>query len=165
MNKIKLSEIPLYELLDEIQRRGLLTNSKRNLEILNSDLTSLRVILSYGLPQNLLKCRDCGDLKSSNNFNFYQGRVDNKGFLMRSNALCSVCSLKSNNERKIVLSTVKIPKPNPGDVCENCNRQWFGNWHRHHVGDKFLSYICGHCNMSFSDQRNKLTHKKMSNGI
>ena len=46
------------------------------------------------------------------------------------------------------------PKPKKGDECPHCERPWSGNWHRHHEGDKFIEWLCGHCNMSFSDQRN-----------
>jgi len=158
---LELSEIPLTDLLMEIKSRGLITNSKKNEEIINSKSTSIKIILSFGLPSENLECRECGECKSPTNFTFYQGRVDNKGFLMRSNALCYNCMKKTNEQRKLVLDRAIIPqKPKPGDVCTNCNREWSGNWHRHHVGNEFISYICGHCNMSFSDQRNKVVLKK-----
>ena len=77
--------------------------------------------------------------------------------LMRSNALCNECSIKSNKQRKKVLDRANVPsKPKKGEECSNCNRPWSGNWHRHHKGDDFISWLCGHCNMSFSDQRNKI---------
>ena len=158
---LELSEIPLTDLLMEIKSRGLMTNSKKNEEIINSKSASIKIILSFGLPSEKLECRECGESKSPDNFTFYQGRVDNRGFLMRSNALCHYCMKKTNEQRKLVLDRANIPqKPKPGDVCINCNREWTGNWHRHHVGNEFISYICGHCNMSFSDQRNKVVLKK-----
>jgi hypothetical protein len=152
-----LSKISDVDLINELKKRGLLTNSKSNNTLLSKSEHGLKVILTYGEPIQKLKCRECGCMKDSDNFSFYQSRVDGNGYLMRANALCCECSKKTNKQRKEVLDNAHIPdKPNKGDVCLNCKREWNGNWHRHHVGQEFVAYICGHCNMSFSDQRNKI---------
>ena len=104
-----------------------------------------------------MECRECRNSLNPENFTYYLSRVDQKGYLMRSNALCDECSTKSNKQRKKVLDGANVPsKPKKGDKCPYCNRLWLGNWHRHHKGDDFISWLCGHCNMSFSDQRNKI---------
>ena len=152
-----LSKISTEELLKEISKRGITTNSKSN-EIIMTEkcFDSVNIILTYGKPSGMMKCRECKEMKDTDCFSFYQSRVDSNGFLMRSNALCCDCSDVNNKQRKKVVDNAIIPsKPKIGDVCSNCEREWLGNWHRHHVGDKFVAYICGHCNMSFSDQRNK----------
>ena len=148
------------ELILELINRGLITNSPTNkliggeisLDKLSSD--DIRVILTKGKPTHTQQCRDCGQEYTSDHFTYYQARVDERGFLLRSNALCTSCSKKSNKSRKEVLDAADIPdKPKKGDTCPNCNRSWNGNWHRHHEGDKFIEWLCGHCNMTFSDQR------------
>jgi|LauGreDrversion4_2_1035121.scaffolds.fasta_scaffold20996_1 hypothetical protein len=152
-----ISNYSTEELLLELKNRNLLTNSKSNDLVLNNCTDNVKVILSYGEPNEQLKCRECRESKDSKHFAFYQARVDAKGYLMRSNALCDVCSKISNEQRKKVLDSADIPdKPKSGETCPNCLREWSGNWHRHHVGDDFIAYICGHCNMSFSDQRTGL---------
>lgn len=151
-----LSNLTNQELLEELKRRNLLTNSPVNEIVIDSDVNNYKVILTLGEPNYDMVCRECRISKSSDNFKFYQARVSSDGFLMRSNALCDDCSKKSNSERKKVLDSADIPnKPKPGDICPSCDRPWEGNWHRHHVEDKFISFLCGHCNMSLSDQRNK----------
>jgi RNase P subunit RPR2 len=155
-----MENISNEELLKEIQRRGLFTNGKSNFLIMSgqSNFDNVKVILSKGIPECDMECRECRKLLPPESFNYYQSRVDQNGYLMRSNALCNDCGIKSNKERNKVLTSesYKIPeKPKKGSTCPNCNRQWSGNWHRHHVGDKFLNWLCGHCNMSFSDQRIK----------
>lgn len=151
-----LSNISDKDLINELNNRGLLTNSKSNIKILSDISEQIKVVLTYGEPKEKMKCRECKELKNAKHFSFYQGRIDANGYLMRSNALCHECAKKSNKQRKEVLDKADIPiKPKSGDICINCEREWNGNWHRHHVGDDFIAYICGHCNMSFSDQRNK----------
>jgi hypothetical protein len=151
-----LSKISNGELINELNSRGLLTNSKSNNILLEGPNDNVKVILTYGEPSSKMKCRECKEMKNSDCFSFYQARVAADGFLMRSNALCRDCAKTSNKQRKEVLDNANIPtKPKSGDICPNCEREWSGNWHRHHVGDEFISYLCGHCNMSFSDQRNK----------
>jgi hypothetical protein len=151
------------ELIREIASRGILTNSRgNNLIISGLSLSDVSVILTKGLPQKKMKCRECGEMKDPLKYAFYKSRVDADGYLMRSNALCDECAVKSNKQRKEVLDNAVIPeKPNKGDICKNCERSWDGNWHRHHIGEKFVSYICGHCNMSFSDQRNKKNNNNL----
>ena len=153
-----INNITTEELILELNRRNLLTNSKGN-ELIVSNLSSeddVQVILTYGLPKGCNECRECGEYLESQNFSYYMNRVDQHGYLMRSNALCNDCGKKSNNERKKVFESAIIPKkPKKGSECPHCNRKWSGNWHRHHKGDQFINWLCGHCNMSFSDQRNK----------
>lgn len=152
-----ISKFTNEELVLELKKRNLMTNSKTNEIILSGNSQDIKIILTYGTPNIDLQCRECRETKSSENFSFYQARVDSKGYLMRSNALCNDCKNKTNEDRRKVFQNSVIPeKPNKGDSCPNCNREWEGNWHRHHVDDKFIAYICGHCNMSFSDQRNKV---------
>jgi hypothetical protein len=159
MCKINLTETTTYELIKELSDRGLMTNSKSNeliLNNLNKD-QSIKLILTKGYPIKNMECRECLNSLNSNLFSYYLSRVDQNGYLMRSNALCNNCSIKSNKQRKKVLDSTDIPdKPKKGSKCVNCNRFWSGNWHRHHEGNDFISWLCGHCNMSFSDQRNKI---------
>ena len=151
-----ISKISNEELFTELNNRGLLTNSKSNSKLSNTLKPNLKVILTYGEPSGKSRCRECREMKDDGCFSYYQSRVSSNGFLMRVNALCCDCAKDSNKQRKEVLEKANIPsKPKSGDVCTNCDREWEGNWHRHHVGDTFIAYICGHCNMSFSDQRNK----------
>lgn len=153
------------DLIKELHERGFMTNSFSNDLILSGNFETFKVILTHGEPKTEMKCRQCRLKKPSDQFRFYQARVDSNGYLMRSNALCNECSKKSNSERKKVLDSAIIPKkPKSGDICVNCNREWTGNWHRHHEEDRFVAYICGHCNMSFSDQRNKHNLIKLPDG-
>ena len=159
MCKSILSDISTSEIIKELNKRGLMTNAKSNDTILNNlDVNqNLKLILTRGIPVENMECRECRNSLNPNYFTYYLSRVDQKGYLMRSNALCNECSLKSNKQRKKVLDRANIPsKPKKGEECSNCNRPWSGNWHRHHEGDDFISWLCGHCNMSFSDQRNKI---------
>lgn len=163
---MNLSNLSNKELILELKKRNLLTKSKSNDLLLTGEYSQdIKIILTYGEPKNQMKCRECNEIKDSSYFSFYQARVDNKGYLMRSNALCTTCSDNSNKERKKVLNAAIIPtKPKSGDTCPNCLREWEGNWHRHHVGNDFISYLCGHCNMSFSDQRTQINLIKEHNG-
>jgi len=157
MCKPKFPQISDIDLIKEIHSRGLLTGAKSNQEIISNinKIGGLQVILTRGLPESELECRECRETLSSDLFSYYLSRVDQKGYLMRSNALCNNCSNESNKQRKKVFESSVIPdKPKKGDKCPHCDRTWFGNWHRHHEGDKFIEWLCGHCNMSFSDQRN-----------
>lgn len=153
----KLTKISTNELILELAKRGLFTSSKTNENILKNlyEESTTKLIITKGLPKENLECRECRQTLESDEFTYYLCRVDKNGYLMRSNAMCHNCIEKSNKTRKKVLKNVSDPKPKKGDTCKNCNRLWFGNWHRHHVGDSFIGWLCGHCNMSFSDQRNK----------
>lgn len=159
MCKINLSSVSTSDIIKELYNRGLMTNAKSNEIILNNlnENESIKLILTKGYPIKLMECRECRESLNSNLFSYYLSRVDQNGYLMRSNALCNHCAIKSNKERKKVLDSADIPnKPKKGDECPNCKRSWSGNWHRHHEEDNFISWLCGHCNMSFSDQRNKI---------
>jgi hypothetical protein len=154
-----LSNISTSEIIKELNKRGLMTNAKSNDTILNNlDVNqNLKLILTRGIPVENMELRECRNSLNPKYFTYYLSRVDQKGYLMRSNALCNECSIKSNKQRKKVLDRANVPsKPKKGEECSNCNRPWSGNWHRHHKGDDFISWLCGHCNMSFSDQRNKI---------
>ena len=155
---MNLNNFTTNEIIKELNKRGLMTNAKSNDTILKTlDLNeNVNIILTKGLPIENMECRECRNSLEPNYFSYYLSRVDQKGYLMRSNALCNVCATKSNSQRKKVLDVADIPsKPKKGSECPNCNRSWSGNWHRHHEGESFVTWLCGHCNMSLSDQRNK----------
>ena len=146
-----------------IEELGLFTNSKTHQKVIDRfekgdpDLEIIKYILTSGEPPGEHQCRECGVMLDSEYFGYYQTRVDGNGHLMRSNALCKICSSDTGNVRHKVLKSegAKIPpKPKNGSVCPKCNRQWYGSWHRHHVGDKFVNWWCSNCNMSHQDQRN-----------
>ncbi len=148
------------DLIFELYRRDMFTKSKTNEKIIKDlvDNTNVKLILTYGYPSGMKKCRECGELLTSENFKYYLGRVDKNGYLMRSNALCNSCSKISNKQRQDVFEKdkKKIPdKPKNNDICPSCDREWDGNWHKHHIDNDFICWICGDCNMSFRDQRNK----------
>lgn len=152
------------ELLLELFSRNIFTNSKSNKSIVeNLCETNLpKLIATMGIPEEPNQCRECGEILHSDQFQYYQSRVDKNGYLIRSNALCLRCSYISNKDRNKVLDNALVgEKPKKGDICPHCERAWEGNWHRHHKDDQFIGWLCGHCNMSFSDQRNK----KLTNNI
>lgn len=159
MCTINLKTASIREIVEELNSRGLITNSKSNSIIINGldGNSDLMFILTKGIPKEPMECRECKEVKDASVFSYYQSRVDQNGFLWRSNALCSECSTNSNKERKVVLDRANIPEmPKRGSECPNCKRKWRGNWHRHHVGEDFVDWWCGHCNTHLSDQRNKL---------
>jgi hypothetical protein len=148
MCKNNLSDVPLDDLLMELSKRDLFTNTKSNSTIMSSDLENVKLILTMGMPEDLLECRECLQFLPSTQFSFYQGRTDKNGYLMRSNAICVSCSKKINESRnKVFKNSRKIIKPKKGDICPKCERSWNGNWHKHHIDDTVIGYICGHCNM------------------
>jgi len=168
-----INKISTKELIQELDRRkekdgtGIL-NSEANKKILdklgvNPNL-SIGVVMTLGYPEEITekthKCSRCMNIKSYNHFSYYMSRVDANGYLMRSNAICDTCGKESNKKRTKILKDANqngdIPKkPKKGSVCPGCNREWYGNWHRHHDDDSetFVSWLCGHCNMSLSEQR------------
>jgi hypothetical protein len=153
-----VQHISTEDLIIELSKRNLITNSKSNESILKNleNISDVKFVLTYGLPKECMECRECRECLQPQNFSYYMSRVDQNGYLMRSNALCNECGKKSNKQRLKVFKNSTIPKkPNKGSICLHCNRKWNGNWHRHHEGDNFINWLCGHCNMSFSDQRNK----------
>jgi hypothetical protein len=153
------------DLLMEIISRGLISNDLTMNRINQDNIKNFKFIYTHGIPDCDMICRECGELKHSSEFTFYNGRVDRHGYLMRSNAICDSCKTNLDSKRSFVLDAVKsITKPKKGDICDCCGREWHYNWHRHHEGDTFIGYICGHCNMSLNDQRNKtfpLTENKI----
>lgn len=164
MCRNNLKNIPSSELIIELYTRGLFTNAKSTKSIVDnlSETNLPKIILSKGIPEEPNECRECGELKPANQFQYYQSRVDKDGYLIRSNALCITCAYISNKDRNEVLNNALVgAKPKKGDICSHCNRTWSGNWHRHHKDTLFIGWLCGHCNMSFSDQRNK----KLTNNI
>lgn len=138
--------------------RGVFTSSPTNQKVLQRKGADVQLIATFGphSPHGTQQCRECRQHRPDDHFSYYQARVNNKGFLSRLNALCKNCAKESNKQRKEVLDNAVIPpRPAAGTKCSHCQRPWSGNWHRHHVGDEFVGWLCGHCNMSFSDQRNK----------
>jgi hypothetical protein len=153
-----IKNISTDELIIELSKRNLITNSKSNEFILKNigKTNNIQFILTYGLPKECMECRECRECLLPENFSYYMSRVDQNGYLMRSNALCNNCGKKTNKQRQKVFQNSVIPKkPIKGTECPHCNRKWSGNWHRHHEGDNFINWLCGHCNMSLNDQRNK----------
>ena len=81
-----IKDITTEELVLELSRRNLLTNSKGN-ELIVGNLTNendIKVILTYGLPKDCNECRECGECLESQHFSYYMNRVDQNGYLMRS---------------------------------------------------------------------------------
>lgn len=171
---MNIKNYSIYELLVELNNRcsppetGLL-NSQSNKKIMEhlayNPNTPIGIVLTYGKPKDITeknhKCSRCGKLRPSEYFSYYQSRIDNEGYLLRTNAICSICAEKINKERHEILDNILInenilEKPKKGDVCPQCDREWYGNWHRHHdpVTLDFVGWICGHCNMKLDDQRN-----------
>lgn len=159
-----ISRKEILKIINVLKKHNLLTNSNTHERVIerfekhNSEV--LKFIVTNGIPEGINQCRECKENLSTDQFSYYQLRVDSKGFLMRSNALCSQCSKESDKERKKVLDEFKdqIPsKPKKGTRCPNCQRAWSGTWHRHHdkKTKKFVKWLCGNCNMALQDQRNK----------
>ena len=155
---------------DEIIRRvedlsELLTSAKGNSAALerfkSGDSATLVIILSNGIPPGIAQCSECKENLPTDQFSYYQGRVGQEGYLNRSNALCHACQKSTQANRKRAFQKADIPpKPRPGSICPECNRAWYGAWHRNHShekGDrgKFLGWVCNICNMRFHDRRNR----------
>jgi hypothetical protein len=153
-----LDSVSTTDLIEELKKRNLLTKSRTN-ETISKDIDNLEnfgVILTKGIPVEDMECRECLQILNPSFFTYYWGRIDQNGYLMRRNALCRDCAIESNKQRSDVLNNAVIPKkPKKGDECIGCRRSWSGKWHRHHEKDKFISWLCGHCNMTRSDQRIK----------
>ena len=127
------------------------------------------IIIHKGPPPGLHKCSRCREHKDNTHFTYYQQRVDKKGYLMRSNALCTICKYETNLKRNTTLKKAKAegkipPKPQGGDLCPNCNRHWGTkeeprNWHRDHdaIRNVFRMWLCGDCNMAKHDHRHGIS--------
>lgn len=171
---MKLEEATIFDLIKELSKRKIspgsgLLQSEANKEVISKlekeNNLPVGLILTLGYPIEIQskthKCSRCHKLKDHTQFRYYHSRVDSDGYLMRANALCVDCAKSSNAKRKQMLDEADkiglIPeKPNKGDVCSRCKREWFGNWHRDHddIDGTFRGWICGNCNMSLGDQRN-----------
>ena len=84
--------------------------------------------LHNGKPPGLHECSKCLKMLDNSHFKYYKHRVNKKGYLLRSNALCSECVKITNKERKTTLDKATKnneipPKPLPGDICPNCKRK------------------------------------------
>lgn len=160
-----MTKSKILEILEFLQREGLLTNSRTNQLVYdryknggNTDEV-ISFILTSGEVRGEMECSRCRKMLPAGQFRFYQTRVSSTGYLMRSNALCRDCTEASDKKRREVLSQEKDripPRPQKGAVCPNCNRAWPGNWHRHHSEktNRFIGWLCGNCNMAMQDQRN-----------
>ena len=127
------------------------------------------VIFHLGKPCGLHECSHCRVLKDSNNFSYYDQRVDKNGYLQRSNALCRDCRKATDSERKTTLDKATKngeigEKPLPGALCPGCDRNWGTekeprNWHRDHDAKKniFRGWLCGDCNMAKHDHRHGIS--------
>jgi hypothetical protein len=144
------------ELIDELYERGIFTNATYHKDILPRKGHTLKLIATLGEPPDTFECRECRCQLCSTQFRYYQSRVTSTGHLQRANALCKECARASNKQRQKVLKNATIPpRPESGAPCSHCNRSWSGKWHRHHMGEDFKGWLCGQCNMSLHDQRNK----------
>ena len=161
---MEIRSVTNEQLILELSRRGLLTNSSNHdkivEELLAGSSNGIKCVLTYGIPKGTNKCSRCRQEFPCEEFSYYQSRVSKDGHLMRSNAVCTSCGKETTDELKEAKRLHeekhgKILKPKAGDECLHCKRTWDGNWHLHHQGDKIIGYICGHCNMSFSDHRNR----------
>jgi hypothetical protein len=151
-----------HQLKEEIaQLKQLLEKNGSKVSVMDA----VGCVLHKGRPPGLHECSTCREKKDSSHFNYYNQRIDQHGYLMRSNALCKTCGDESSKERKKTLEKAnkegKIPpKPEPGDICPNCNRNWGSietprNWHRDHdaIKNEFRRWLCGDCNMAQHDHR------------
>ena len=160
-----LKDISSQELIKELAERNLLTSAANNKKILfdisqNPEM-EVGIILSRGIDPRPKECSRCRKTFPGAEFPYYAGRVSKDGYRQRTNAVCKRCTKKSKKELDNAVKKIKIPpKPEPGTDCDDCERPWTGNWHRHHQGDKFLGWICGQCNMSKSDHRNEHVKKR-----
>ena len=170
MSNQELSNFSNEQILKELFDRGLIVSTKTQ-KLIQQDLEkdkleeTWKLIATRGKPTVDKECSRCGEIKPASDFSYYMQRVMKNGFSQNSNAVCSSCVSFSNKELKQAIKNAggTGKKPAPGSVCSHCEREWFGNWHRHHQGDKFLGWLCGHCNMSFSDHRNEKVMKKRLN--
>mgnify|MGYP000480266985 CR=1 FL=1 len=99
--------VNLDEIIKELSNRDLLTNTKSNGVIIAENLENVKMILTMGIPEDHLECRECLEFLPATQFSFYQGRVDKNGYLMRSNAICITCTKKINNGRSEVFKNSK----------------------------------------------------------
>lgn len=149
-----------YQLLEEMKKRNLLTNAGYHNDLLEelkqNKFDKPKIILSYGIPENDQECSRCRRVLDYDYFQYYQTRVTKKGHLQRANAVCKDCIKITNNELKSLREINEVPeKPEHGDICVSCEREWFGEWHLDHVGDSLNGWICSQCNMSKPDHRHK----------
>ena len=151
----------IIQYLEDLEYGGLFTNTRSNriaLERFKSGKSdTIKVIVTNGVPAGTSECSQCRKQLDDEEFSYYQARVNKRGYLSRSNALCRACSGRLNAERKEILDQADIPpKPAKGGVCPKCNRKWWDSWHRDHSyeTEKFRGWIYGNCNMRASDRRN-----------
>lgn len=155
----------IIKLIESLKSEGLLTRSPGNEIVFNRFKNSndkneiIKFILSSGEPSATQQCSECKENLSADQFSYYQARVDNKGYLSRTNALCQMCAKKLNKDRRDAFKKDKanIPKkPVPGTRCPHCKRAWSHSWHKHHSYEtgEFKAWICGNCNMALQDRRN-----------
>ena len=163
-NQLEASHLSVEALIKELSRRGRMTNAACHPKIMRDGIDeNTKIIVTRGVSSVYLECSRCRKELPPEEFNYYQARVSGNGFLQRTNAVCKTCDKDGKDELK---NAVKLtgntlgPKPRKGDVCPHCERNWEGNWHRHHQGDEVIGWICGHCNMSFSDHRNEAVERK-----
>ena len=147
-----------------LEEFGLFTKAKCNTKVKerfnenNSGEEILNYAVTSGIPPGTAECSRCKKEFPTSEFKYYQSRIDGQGYLMRSNALCSECDKKEQNERKEVFDRDehKIPpKPEKGSICPSCGRRWEDNWHKHHTEeDGFIEWQCSNCNMAWQNNRN-----------
>ena len=157
-NEKALNEISVQEIIEELIRRELVNENTRIFKNVLKNAEAghpINFILTNGKPQEENECSHCKKMLPSSEFTYYHNRVAESGFHSRSNALCHSCSKELNDQRQEVFKNSEIPpKPEKGACCPECKRNWNGKWHKHHVGEKFVAWICANCNMSHGDRRN-----------
>lgn len=160
--KNQLSRLSDEALIQELYRRDRMTNAAFHSKIMLDGIDeNTKIIVTRGVSSVNRECSRCREEFPPEQFGWYKGRVSKDGYLQRSNAVCKPCLKKSSDELKNAIKNTGIgSKPKDGDACSHCEREWKGNWHRHHQGDKVIGWICGHCNMSFSDHRNENVMRK-----
>ena len=158
------------ELIEELIKRGFYedgsSGGNKALDAFMKEDVPISFIAHRGLRPGTKKCSKCHGVFPTSDFPLYKGRVDKNGYLMFSNSTCFSCSsnLKEEKNKAVKNSTDKgvvFEKPKD-NICPECNREWDGAWHMHHVGDVAHGYICGQCNMSKHDHRKKANPKKQS---
>ena len=87
----------LIEILNYLKQHNLLTSTPTNEKVYEKFLKEngkIKFILTHGIPEGQHICSKCDKYLLSDQFNYYMARVDQEGYLSRSNAICKECSKK-----------------------------------------------------------------------
>ena len=153
----------IKEIIEFLRENSLFTNSPANekaIERFKNGNVDIKFIATSGEPIGTDICSRCHNEKPTSKFSYYKARVNERGYLARSNALCTSCAKNSDKKRKGIIKDVVAEIPEDL-ICLRCNRKWEKGkkWHRDHdeKTGKYIATICGNCNMSRGDQRNPKT--------